>query len=134
MKTFSNIIITEQNDGMGAEGLSKARLKTMIYKATKKCTHNKLYKDTGWNGPQCIWNAFDKLRLNWTMTGAEYHTEKNPSKSMTYQMPTRKEWSFEIKWENDKKKYLTIKGHVTAAGAGSVDNPLERYDVNMVIY
>lgn len=134
MKTFSNILIAEQNDGMGAEGLSKARLKTLLYKETKKCTYNKLYKDTGWNGPQCIWNTFDKLRLNWHLTGNEYHTEKNPAKSMTYQMPTRKEWRFEISFDNNKGKYTKLQGHVTAAGAGSVDDPLSRYDVTMVIW
>lgn len=120
--------------GTGADGLSKARLKTMIYKATKPCTHNKLYKDQYWQGPNCIWNAFNKLDLNWNITGSEYRTEKNPSKSMTFQMPTAKEWTFEIMWDNDKGKSIKQKGLVTAAGAGSVDDPLDKYDLNLVLF
>ena len=49
-------------------------------------------------------------------------------------MPTRKEWHFEIHWDNDKGKYSKMGGVVTASGAGSVDDPLSRYDVNMVIW
>ena len=120
--------------GMGADGLSKARLKTMLYKATKKCTYNKLYKDSYWQGPTCIWDAFNDLDLNWSITNSEYKTEKNPKKSMTFQMPVSKEWTFEIKWEDSKGKWKTQGGLVTAAGAGSVDDPLSKYDVNMVLF
>jgi hypothetical protein len=126
--------IKEESTGLGADGLSKARLKTLLYKETKKCTYNKLYKDSGWNGPQCIWDTFNDLNLNWHITKSEYHTEKNPAKSMTFQMPVRKEWQFEIQWDSNKGRPMKLGGHVTAAGAGSVDDPLSKYDVNMVIW
>ncbi len=118
-----------QNPGMGADGLSKQRLKTMIYKAIKKFTHNKVYHDTYWEGPQDIWNAFGELDLNWSFSASpQYKHEKG------YTMPVRKEWYFEIFWQNDKGKQMKLGGMLTAAGAGSVDEPLERYDLVFIIY
>ena len=65
----------DQYTGMGADGLSKQRLKTLIYKEVKKCTHNRLYKDQHWQGINCIWDVFKKLDLNWQLNKSEYkHT------------------------------------------------------------
>jgi len=119
-----------EKTGLGADGLSKARLKTLLYKETKSCTYNKLYKDTAWNGPQCIWNIFNKLNLNWNLVKSEYKRNKDSDSKM----PDYKEWEFEIQWENDKGKYLKLGGTVTASGAGSRDDPLSKYDVNMIIW
>ncbi len=122
--------IKEESTGLGADGLSKARLKTLLYKETKKCTYNKLYKDSGWNGPQCIWDTFNKLNLNWHITKSEYKKVKGD----TSIMPSYKEWQFEIQWDSNKGRPMKLGGHVTASGAGTVDDPLSRYDVNMVIW
>lgn len=114
--------------GLGADGLSKQRLKTLIYKSTKKCTYNKLYKDNGWKGPQCIWDTFNDLNLNWHITRADYKKDKNEV------MPNRKEWYFEIMWDNDKGKFSKLGGMLTAAGAGSVQDPLDKYDLVLVLF
>jgi hypothetical protein len=119
--------------GLGADGLSKQKLKTMIYKATKPCTHNKLYKDNYWQGPQCVWDAFDKLNLNWSITKSEYKNNKDDAK-MGIKMPTRKEWHFEIQWDDNKGKHQKIQGYLTAAGAGSTEDPLEKYDLVLIFY
>ena len=120
-----------EKTGLGADGMSKAKLKTLLYKETKKCTYNKLYKDTGWNGAQCIWDTFNDLDLNWHLVKSEYKRNKGNEKSV---MPDYKEWQFEIQWENDKGKYLKLGGTVTASGAGTVEDPLSKYDINMVIW
>jgi hypothetical protein len=117
----------DSSTGLGADGLSKQKLKTLLYKETKKCTYNKLYKDTGWNGPQCIWDTFNKLNLNWNIIKSEYRKQKEDK------MPSSKVWDFEIHWENDKGRYMKMVGQVIAAGAGSVEDPLDRYDLNMVV-
>ena len=119
--------------GMGADGLSKAKLKTMIYKATKKCTYNKLYSDSYWQGPQCVWDAFDKLDLNWHITKSEYKNNKDDHK-MGIEMPTRKEWHFEIMWDDNKGKYKKMQGYLTAAGAGTAEDPLGKYDLVLILW
>jgi predicted nucleic-acid-binding Zn-ribbon protein len=120
--------IIESKTGMGIDGLSKSKVKTLIYKETKKCTYNKLYKDQSWQGPQCIWDTFDKLDLNWQIDSSDY---KNYNKG---KMADAKEWKFTIMWDNDKGKSIKQSGLVTASGAGSVDDPLEKYDLNLVIF
>lgn len=122
--------------GLGADGMSKAKLKTLLYKETKKCTYNKLYKDTAWNGPQCIWDTFNRLNLAWNITKSEYKRNKD-DREMGFKMPTSKEWQFEIFWnskEGGLGKQLKMGGVVTAAGAGTVEDPLGKYDVNMVLW
>lgn len=115
--------------GLGAEGLTKARLKTIIYRETKKHTHNRLYKDRYWEGPNNIWKTFDDLNLNWHFSkNSEYKTEKG------YKMPTRKEWHFEIMWNGPKEKKMKLGGYLTAAGAGSVDDPLDKYDLVLILF
>jgi hypothetical protein len=133
---FQRYIKEGGSTGMGADGLSKQRLKTLLYKETKKCTYNKLYKDTAWNGPQCIWDTFNKLDLAWNFTNVSYKNNKDDA-AMGIKMPTRKEWQFEIYWnskEGGLGKHMKMGGVVTAAGAGTIDDPLSKYDVNMVIW
>lgn len=129
----------KENTGMGADGLSKQRLKTMIYKATKKFTQNKIYHDNYWQGPQAIWDAFADLNLNWTLTKAEYGYDKESkagyaSSSPGAIMPSRKEWHFYIQWDNDKGKSKKLGGYLTAAGSGTVEQPLDRYDLVLILY
>ena len=128
---FERYIKEGGSTGMGADGMSKAKLKTLLYKETKKCTYNKLYKDTAWNGPKCIWDTFNNLDLNWNIVKSEYKRNRGNEKSV---MPDYKEWQFKIQWENDKGKFSEINGTVTASGAGTVEDPLSKYDVNMVIW
>ena len=115
-----------------ADGLSKAKLKTLIYKSTKKITTG-LYNDNYWKGPQMIWNVFDGLDLDWYITKAEYKNNRDDAK-MGINMPTSKVWNFEFKWVNDKGKVLKGGGYLTAAGAGSMDQPLDKYDLVLIIY
>lgn len=122
--------ISESKTGMGIDGLSKAKVKTLIYKETKKCTYNKLYKDQFWQGPKCIWDTFDKLDLNWQIDSSDYKNYNNKGGIM----PDTKEWKFTIIFDNDKKKTIKQSGLVTASGAGSVEDPLEKYDLNLVLF
>ena len=130
-----NKYLVEENTGMGVDGLSKQKLKTLLYKETKKCTYNKLYKDQTWQGVKCIWDIFKKLDLNWQLEKSEYRHERGvQNMSNRGGMPVAKEWTFTIMWDDNKGKYKKMGGNVTAAGAGSVEDPLDRYDVTMVLW
>jgi len=135
MKVYEKYITDERKEstGLGADGMSKPKLKSLIYKETKKCTYNKLYKDKGWNGPQCVWDTFNKLNLNWNITKSEYKMSDD-DKKMGAKMPTRKEWYFEIIWDGPKGKQMKQGGYLTASGAGSVDDPMEKYDLVLVLF
>lgn len=117
----------DNSTGLGVDGLSKQKLKTLINKETKSCWYNKVYKDQFWQGPQCIWDTFDGLNLNWTLTKTQYrHDEKS--------IPDGKEWYFDIHWTDNKDKFKKLSGHLTAAGCGTVADPLSRYDLVLQIY
>jgi len=127
MKLKQFIKQSNASTGLGADGLTKSRIKTLIYKETKKCTHNKLYKDSYWEGPKCIWDTFDKLNLGWTMLDSKYRHDKDGK-------PNAKEWKFEIHWHDKNMNYKTTGGYLVAAGAGTVEDPLSKYDLVLVMY
>ncbi len=117
------------------DGLSKQRAKTMLYKQIKPFHINRLYKDDYWEGPKNVWTVFDQLGLNWAIDKSEYQYDKTGS-SMTRDrnpMPVRKVWWFTIWFDNDKGKQQKFFGHLTAAGAGSVEDPLDKYDLVVIL-
>lgn len=117
----------ESNTGLGIDGLSKQRVKTLINKETKSCWYNKIYHDQYWQGPNCIWDTFDRLHINWVLGKTQYrHDERN--------IPSGKEWNFEIMWDDDKGKHQKLKGILIASGAGTVADPLSRYDIVLQIF
>jgi hypothetical protein len=118
--------VQTKGDGMGIDGLSKARVKTLLYKETKKCTYNRTYNDEYWQGPKCIWDAFHKLNLNWQIDSSKYMHIYNDKT----EMPDSKEWAFTIMWDDNKGKHQKISGTVRATGGRREG----RYDVNMVLF
>lgn len=107
------------------DGMSKQKAKNELYKATKPHWYNRIYKDAYWEGPHNIFKEFDKMNLNWHLEKAEYKQEHGVN--------VRKEWKFQIIFDNDKGKQNMLYGHLTASGAGSVDDPLEKYDLIFVV-
>ena len=47
--------------------------------------------------------------------------------------PQGKRWTFEINFTDNTGKPKKIFGNLTAAGAGSVQDPLEKYDITVVL-
>ena len=113
------------------DGMSKQRAKTLLYKQIKPFHINRLYKDDYWEGPKNVWQTFDRLGLNWAIDKSEYQYEKG--KGARDQMPIRKVWWFTIWFDNDKAKQQKFFGQLTAAGAGSVEDPLDKYDLVVII-
>ena len=68
------------------------------------------------------------------MTGAKYEEEMNTrSDGGRFSVPVRKIWTFEVKFVNNRDKDDILYGRITAAGAGSVEDPLDRYDVTVTL-
>lgn len=114
------------------DGKSKQSAKNMLYKAIKKHHINRIYKDEYWEGPKNIWKTFDQLNLNWQIDSSRY--VKGDSKMGTNPMvDVAKEWRFTIWFDNNKGKQQKLYGQLIASGAGSVEDPLEKYDIIVVI-
>jgi hypothetical protein len=124
---FKNYITEMVSGPSEIDGKSKPAAKTAIYKATKKHTFNRLYKDNYWAGPQAVWKTFDEMNLNWQIDKSEYRKDRDSGKD------TSKAWNFTIFFDNNKGKQQKLFGQVVAAGAGSVEDPLDRYDLTVTV-
>jgi len=85
-----------------------------------------IFSDESWEGVRRIWDALDDNNINWDITDNRYlHDERGN--------PTAKEWKFEINFTNNKGRPTTLYGTLTAHGAGSVQSPLDKYDISVMV-
>ena len=107
------------------KGMAKPKVKRILNKIMDK--HSKgLFKDQGWNPIMAMFKDFDKIKdMTWYVDKSEYIKEKG--------VPTAKKWDLRFNWigkgDRDQKMY----GIVTAHGAGSVKDPLEKYDISAYV-
>lgn len=106
-----------------AKTMTRAQTKAAIYAATKPFT-SRFYSDTCWVGPCSVFEAMNRLGIDYTITSAKYDGG-TPATSKT--------WKFEIRCLSPSGKEQTLYGYLTAAGAGSVADPMARYDLVLVI-
>ena len=84
------------------------------------------FSDDSWQGVQQIWNAFNQAGLDWNIAGSDYYPNGNNPMG-------GKIWKIEINFINNKGKPTILYGTVTAAGAGTMEDPLSRYDITAYV-
>lgn len=82
------------------------------------------FSDEAWEGIHQIWTAFDNSGIDWGITGSEYQHYDG--------VPSGKKWQIEVNYFDKNNKPKSIYGTVIASGAGTVEDPLSRYDI--VVY
>lgn len=101
--------------------MTRAQLKSQINKAI--CGVSKgIFSDESWEGVSPIWEALNgicKGVTEWTMESTKYDHDENNN-------PCRKSWHFQVKAPCFKNP---IYGTVVASGAGTMKDPLSKYDV-----
>jgi len=123
------IIKTEKYAQMqnALNGKSKQSAKGYLYKLVSPYTKG-IYSDTYWQPIQAIWKSFTENGIDWELSApSQYFKDEKGN-------PIRKEWYFKITFLNNRQRPNEIHGTVTAAGAGSVQQPLDRYDVTVVMF
>ena len=111
--------------GTPIDGLAKPVAVRKIYKGVGNLTKG-FFRDTGWGNISKVWKKFDDMDLDWSITDSEYY--KNDEG-----IPHGKIWRFEIEFVNKRGRPDKIYGYLTASGAGSKEDPLDRYDMSLVI-
>ena len=108
-------------------GMYKLKAIKYLYKLlTSGDVTKKIHKDNNW---QPIHDMFTKLKnsgVNYVIKDTKYI--KNDSGN-----PISKIWDCELKYMNDNIRETTIYMRITAAGAGSIQDPLEQYDITVVL-
>ena len=106
------------------KGKSKQSAVRYIYNLVGDLTKG-IFTDEYWNAVKAIWEKLDENGIDIIMTKTEYGQENG--------IPTRKEWHFYIDFINNRGKLNQIQGVLTAHGAGSIQDPLDKYDISFVI-
>ena len=81
------------------------------------------FRDDFWKPVHAIWRELEKNGIPVVLQSAEYQHDGSG------QMPTSKTWKFTVDFLNERGRPTTLHGVVVASGAGSVEDPLDRYDV-----
>jgi len=102
-------------------GMSNGQARNFIHrKLNTQSVSTKLYSDESWQPIQSWFKQLHDLKIDFGITKSEYRRENG--------IPTAKIWAIEIYYRSAAKIH-TLYGRIVAAGAGSVENPLEKYDV-----
>jgi hypothetical protein len=87
-----------------------------------------LFSDNSWEAIHKIFNKLQELGLEVTVVNTKYGGQ-----TATSNMPTFKEWKISIPFTNKVGKPTFLIGQITAHGAGSVEQPLDRYDITAYV-
>lgn len=122
-----NSMIKEEvsNNSSVLNGMNNARARKLVGDVVRKAYHTGLYKDDHWEGVKQIYHALDQAGIDYDLLNAKYSPEF-PN--------TWKRWNLSFKFTNDKGRETELFGTIIASGAGSVEQPLDRYDMNFTIY
>jgi hypothetical protein len=108
-------------DASPLDGMSKNKASKFVNNILDKHTHG-IFSDDYWSPVKRMFEDMKKAGIEGVVTKADY--VKNDAG-----IPASKQWKFEIEFMNDRGKPTTLYGNITAAGAGSVQDPLDKYDV-----
>lgn len=111
-----------ENEMVDVPVISDAKLKSLVYKIANKYT-TKFYVDDSWAPVTEMWKEINSVVPILNMMGSAYDNESPPK---------YKRWTYEGDFKDPNGRSRKAYATVTASGAGSVEDPLGRYDLTMV--
>ncbi len=103
------------------DGMNKPRAVKLVNNILHRHTSG-LFRDEDWSHVNKLFDVLRNEGIDYELTDAKYtQNEKG--------VPTAKTWRFTIEFTNDRGRPTILYGIITAAGAGSVEYPLDRYDL-----
>ena len=104
------------------DGMSRVRAVRKVNDVLSRHTKG-FFRDEDWsNVKRTVWDELDREGITYTITSADYQTDGRG-------VPVSKTWKLQIEWVNDRGQDQTMYGVVIAAGAGTVEDPMSRYDL-----
>lgn len=98
-------------------------IKNKLFNAASK--HGGIYSDDYWKEIQDMTKEFNKILPNLSLVNSRYINDSGK--------PTSKEWTYLGGFQTPQGKKRAVWIHVVASGAGTIEDPLSRYDVTAQI-
>lgn len=102
--------------------MTRITIKNKINKILRETTAG-LHSDDCWSPVYASWDVIREAGFDLNITGATYQDKDDDG------IPTSKVWTFEIDMGSKKPIY----GILTAHGAGTVEDPLCKYDISAYV-
>jgi len=121
----------EENIGITSnplEGKSNVAATSFVNKVLAELSRG-LFSDNSWEQIHKIFTKLKELGLDVTLESAKYGGHADTSNGI----PKYKEWQISIPFTNNKGKPTKLVGNITAHGAGSVEQPLDKYDISAYV-
>jgi len=109
----------------GLNGMSKVQAKRFVNGLLAKHTKG-LFRDESWVPINKTFRELLNQNVLYELTETRYHQDDRGE-------PNSKDWRFEIPFVNDKGRETILYGIITAHGAGTVEDPLSRYDITAYV-
>lgn len=105
----------------GLNGMSNVQARRFVNKLLKKHTQG-YFNDENWRPIHKTFKELDNHSIDYSIEKTQYG--KTPDGN-----PNSKTWEVEIEFTNNKSRNTKIYCRIVASGAGTVSDPLSRYDV-----
>jgi hypothetical protein len=115
-KIAKTLLAATSLDGMNRRQASR-KVNEILSRHTKG-----FFTDESWVPVNAIWKDLTDEGIDWTLENTKYDHDRD-------NVPTSKTWKFKVDFQNERGRPTTMYGVVVAAGAGSVQDPLSRYDL-----
>lgn len=116
----------------GLNGMSNREARKLVNSLLQRHTKG-FFNDSGWSPIRKTFKELERHGVDYSIVKSDYGVSKNFQDVWSgpkWRIPNDyKQWDFKIEFVNDRGRQTVLHGSITAHGAGSVDDPLERYDV-----
>ena len=119
--------VLSRNEVSPLDGMRKQKAKKIVNDLISKAAGTGLYSDEYWKGVKNVWSALDRAGIPYVVLKSEYQKDRRDV------MPSSKRWEFEVPFVNERGRDQLLYGFVIAGGGGSVDDPLDKYDVTAYV-
>jgi len=134
LDNIDDVELSESTSGLNGQnplnGRTKRNAQNFIYKNCVPATMG-LWNDEAWNGINKFWGKLNEFNIVYDILDSKYYNFPYDEKIHTG-LPY-KEWRFEISFINNNDKEAKLFGTIRGNGAGGVEDPLDKYDVTVVI-
>lgn len=108
------------------DGMSNVKARKVVFNLLHPYSKG-FFTDDAWLPVNAMWKAMSDSGMDWNTISADY--DHNSSG-----IPSSKRWKFDVRFTNDNGRPTILRGTVVASGAGSVSDPLNRYDLVVMVY